>query len=125
MDEIGCGLICPVADDFFAESYCYFDNRYALAGTNAARVFLVDTAQMRLVEEMAIEGHEPRPVGEYYPTLADQPGLCTDLGWFTRVGDVIVFFYRRDGGAGLKNWKCSLLWYRVAGANSRSTGTSN
>jgi hypothetical protein len=100
-------------DNPFAESLCYMDSRSAIAGTEEGRIFLVDTERLRIEEEVAIEGHEPRPIGEYYPKLAKERGLGTDITWFTRLDDVVVFVYRRDRGTGLKGWKDSLLWYLV------------
>lgn len=107
MREVGSGLKSPVRNDHFMVCYCYFDNRHALAKTNENRIFLINTSQMRLVEEVAVEGHEPRPVGEYYPTLANEPGLCTDITWIERIGDVVVFYSDRE-----------ILWYRVRDAKS-------
>src|SRR5262249_37362182 len=66
-------------DNPFAESLCYLDDQRALAGTGEGRVFLVDTASMQIEDEIAIEGHEPRPIWEYYPTLAKERGLGTDI----------------------------------------------
>lgn len=118
MHEIGSGLDSGIEGDPFAESYCYFNGEYVLASTNDGRIFLIDTNEMKVEEEVAIEHHEPRPIGEYFPTLAHEPGFCTDLGWFAKLGEVIVFMYRRDGGDDLKGWKDSLLWYRVPTSTS-------
>lgn len=97
-------------DNPFTESLCYLDDRNALASTGEGRIFLVDTTKMRIEEEIALEGHEPRPIGEYYPSLSNEQGLGTDISWFTKIGNVIVFIYRRDRGTGLKGWRDSLLW---------------
>jgi hypothetical protein len=74
-------------------------------------VFLIDTNRMASVEEVVIEGHEPRPIHEYYPSLAKERGLATDISWFTRLGNGTAFVYRRDDGVLLEEWKDSLLWY--------------
>jgi len=111
--QIGSPLESGDEDNPFAESLCYLDGRCAIAGTGEGRIFLVDTERLRIEEEVAIERHEPRPIGEYYPTLAKERGLGTDITWFTRLDDVVVFVYRRDRGTGLKGWKDSLLWYLV------------
>ena len=113
MKQLGPPLLSGDEDNPFAESLCYLDSQHALAGTGEQRIFLVDTATMQIEDEIAIEGHEPRPIGEYYPTLAKERGLGTDITWFTRLGSVIVFVFRRDRGTGLKGWKDSLLWYSV------------
>jgi hypothetical protein len=113
MKRSGAALEAEDEDNPFAESLCYFDKRHALASTNEGRVFLVDTQRMKVVEEVEVEGHEPRPIGEYYPMLAKERGLGTDISWVTRLGNAVVFIFRRVRGTGLKSWKDSLLWYRV------------
>jgi hypothetical protein len=97
----------------FAESMCFVDHRHALASTGEGRIFLLDTDQMRIVEEVELQGHEPRPIGEYYPSLSKERGLGTDITWFTRIGKAVVFIYRRDRGTGLEGWKDSIVWYSV------------
>jgi hypothetical protein len=113
MTQIGSPLESGDDDNPFSTSLCYLDNRQVLAGTNENRVFLVDTDEMKILEEVAVEGHEPRPIGEYYPALAKETGLGTDISWFTRLCGTVVFVYRRDRGKGLDGWKDSLLWYTV------------
>jgi hypothetical protein len=113
MKQLGSPCMSRDEDNPFVESLCYLDQQHALAGTGEGRIFLVDTAAMRIEDEIAIKGHEPRPIREYYPILAKERGLGTDIAWFTRLGDVIVFVFRRDRGTGLKGWKDSLLWYLV------------
>lgn len=113
MKPIGLPLESGDEDNPFAESLCYLNDQYALASTCEGRIFLVDVKNMRIEDEVAIEGHEPRPIGEYYPGLAKERGLGTDISWFTRLGDEIIFIYRRDRGTGLQGWKDSLLWYSV------------
>jgi hypothetical protein len=115
MRQVGSLLELGDEDDSFASSLCYLNDRQALAGTNEQRIFVVDTVRMMVEEEVAIEGHEPRLIGEYYPTLAKERGLGTDISYFARLGDVIVFVYRRDRGTGLAGWKDSLLWLSVQG----------
>jgi len=113
MKRIGTPLKLEDEDNPFAESLCYLDHPLALTSTNAGRVFLIDTKRMQVVEEVELEGHEPRPIGEYYPLLTKERGLGTDISWFTRLGNCVVFVYRRDQGIGLEGWKDSLLWYLV------------
>jgi hypothetical protein len=98
MKQLGPPLLSGDEDNPFAESLCYLDSQHALAGTGEQRIFLVDTASMQIEDEIAIEGHEPRPIWEYYPTLAKERGLGTDITWFAMLGSVIVFVFRRDRG---------------------------
>ena len=113
MKRIGPLLESEDEDNPFAESMCFLDQRHILASTGEGRIFLIDTERMRIVEEVEVEGHEPRPIGEYYPSLANERGLGTDITWFTRLGSTVVFIYRRDGGKALAGWKDSLLLYSV------------
>jgi hypothetical protein len=113
MQQVGSPLESGDEDNPFTESICYFNDRQALASTNEQRIFVVDTAQMKIVEEVYLEGHEPRPIGEYYPRLSKEAGLGTDISCFTRLGDVVIFVYRRDRNTGLEGWKDTLLWLRV------------
>jgi hypothetical protein len=111
--RLGPSLMSGDEDNPFAESLCYLDSKHALAGTGEQRIFLVHTVSMQIEDEVAIEGHEPRPIWQYYPTLAKEGGLGTDISWFSRLGEVIVFVFRRDRATGLKGWQDSLLWYSV------------
>jgi hypothetical protein len=115
MRQIGSPLESGDEDNPFAESLCYLNERQALAGTGEGRIFVVDTVGMKIEEEVAVEGHEPRPIGEYYPRLAKERGLGTDISYFLRLGDVVLFAYRRDRSAGLTGWKDTLLWLSVKG----------
>jgi hypothetical protein len=65
MQQIGSHLESEDEDNPFAASLCYLNDRQALASTNEGRIFLVDTVEMRAEVEVPLEGHEPRPIGEY------------------------------------------------------------
>jgi len=113
MKRSGTPLESEDEDNPFAESMCFLDHRHALASTGEGRIFLLETDRMRTVEEVELEGHEPRPIGKYYPSLAKERGLGTDITRFTRLGNSVVFIYRRDLGTGLEGWRDTLLWYLV------------
>ena len=83
---------CPYAEDEFGTSLCYLDNSRALACSINGRIAVVDTRSMRVVDELAIEDHEPRPIAEYYPRVAgdDDKSLCSDITCFKRVGDYLI-----------------------------------
>src|SRR5262249_54374355 len=113
MRQVGLPLESEDEDNPFSESLSYLNEPKALASTNEQRIFVVDTVQMKVEEEVALEGHEPRPIGEYYPTLAKERGLGTDISHFARLGEVIIFVYRRDRRTGSAGWEDSLLWLSV------------
>jgi hypothetical protein len=122
MQMVGSPLAAEDEDNPFAESLAFLNEGQALAGTNEGRIFSVDTDRMTIEDEVALEDHEPRPIGDYYPTLAKEKGLPTDISWFTKLGDVIVFIYRRDRGKGLTGWKDTLLFYSVERQKRGSDG---
>jgi hypothetical protein len=109
-ERVGSPLNLEDEDDPFAESLAYLNERQVLASTNEGRIFLVDTDRMELEDEVALEGHEPRPIGEYYPTLTHEAGWATDITVFARLGRMIFFTYRRDRGTSSPGWKDTLLW---------------
>ena len=76
------------ADDCFHGSLCYLDDTRALAGSLNGRMAVLDTPSMRVVNELTIESHEPRPVEEYYPTLTGDGELYTDIESFLRLGTI-------------------------------------
>jgi hypothetical protein len=84
-------------DDPFAESMCYVSDRQALAASNEGRIYLIDTQAMAIADEIGVAGHEPRPIGVYYPTLAAEGGIATDLACFTRFGETVMFVFRGSG----------------------------
>ena len=70
----------------------------------------VGREDVRGVDVPLVEGHEPGPIGRYFPTLAHEGGVATDISHFRRVGGSVVFVCRRDRGVGAGGWKDSLLW---------------
>lgn len=112
------GLIgsCEAPDgetDPFSEGIHYLDDRRAIANTFNSRIFLIDVPNMRILDEIALAGHEPRPIEHYHPTLRGDKQLCTDISYFARCNDTLVFVYRADRGAGLKGWKDTLMFVPV------------
>ena len=79
------------ADEPFFSSLCYLNNARALAVSLNGRIAVLDTPTMRVVNELTIEGHEPRPTEEYHPSLVGDRKLCTDISEVTRLGDHLIF----------------------------------
>lgn len=119
MEQRGPSLFSPDEDNPFEGYLLYLHGRRALAKTLHARLYVVDLERMSIEDEVAIEGHEPRPTCEYYPILAEDRTLVTDISWFTKVGNVVVFVYRRDEGSGLNGWKDSLLCHSLCSAQGQ------
>jgi WD40 repeat protein len=112
MTPIGASLKSADESNPFAESMCFLDDRRVLASTGEGQILLLDVKQMRIVDEVVLEGHEPRLLGEYYPSLTNEQRFGTDIHWFTRLGKAIIFVYQRERerGIGADGWKDSLLW---------------
>jgi hypothetical protein len=105
MRQVGLSLQSGDEANPFAESLAYLNERQALASSNEGRIFVVDTLRMEIEGEVALEGHEPRPIGVHYPNLAHEGGIGTDISYFQGLGSIIVFVYRRDRRKSLEEWK--------------------
>jgi hypothetical protein len=108
----------PYGDDLFAadsfgRSLCYLDNSWALARSTNGRIAVVDTRSMRAVDEIAIEGHEPRPTEEYYPRLVGDRALCTDISEIARVGDYLIVRHSRPLEPGLEARRDGILCFPI------------
>jgi hypothetical protein len=68
----------------------------ALVKSNGDRLYLVDIEQGRLVDEVAIAGHLPRPVSELFPSLKHEVGLTTDVSYFVADGQGRMLSVHRD-----------------------------
>lgn len=77
------GRVEPPDDGEFAfgECSCYLGSGRALVtDASSSRLHVVDLASGGLVDEVVVDGHEPRSAEEVYG-LSGESGLCTDL-WF-------------------------------------------
>jgi len=108
-------------EDPFDTSLCYLANTRALASSRNGRIAVVDTRTMRVVNELTIEDHEPRPVEEYYPRLAGDRQLCTDVSYIERVGDHLIVVHKLhhplehgpDGRLKFEEWRDGLLCFPI------------
>jgi hypothetical protein len=108
-------------DDHFSDSICYLDDRFALVHTHNQRLFRIDLRAMKLREEVIVRGHEPRPLEEFYSSLAGDMSISTDIDHFTRLGDVVILVSQRLLETKREVWKNTLLIY---GADSLARQTS-
>jgi hypothetical protein len=97
--------------DYFGDSLSYLDDDNAVVQSHNGRLFRLDVRAMKIKEEIVIAGHEPLPVEEYYPTLAGDKTLCTDISYMDRFGTAVVLGIHREGGPDPRRWKDSLLIY--------------
>lgn len=101
-------------EDPFAESQAFLSRSLVLASTNNGRIFMLDAETMHVTEELIVAGHEPRPVRELYPELADDKNLCTDISYFRRLGKQVVIVVPRERDMNRRVWKDRLLWFPVS-----------
>jgi len=57
-------------DEHAGENICYLDDGHALMTSTAGKMFIVDVFKMKVVDEVRIEGEDPRPVS-HLVRLAD------------------------------------------------------
>ncbi len=93
-------------------TFAYVDEHRVLACRGNGRLFIADADKMSVIEEVAVEGHELRPVGEYYLGLSDDH-LASDISVSKKVGDIILFDYERDRSTASREGKDTLLWLRI------------
>src|SRR5262249_22729810 len=94
-------------DDPLATSHCYLDNTRALVNSSNGRIAVVDTRSMRVVDELVIEGHVPRPTAR----LAGDKSLCTDISYIERVGDYLIAVHRR---LKFEEWRDGVLCFPIS-----------
>jgi hypothetical protein len=75
--------VVPCLEDESSGYYTQFvGDHHALMQWGEGRLYLVDLHTYSIVDEVAIRGHEPRPIPELYPTLKDDVGIGSDLCFF-------------------------------------------
>ena len=58
------------------------------------RYYIYDADKNEIVDELIVDGHEPRPTHEIYPSLDDDT-LITDIEYMDEVHDIIVLHTTR------------------------------
>jgi hypothetical protein len=107
-------------EDYFGDSLCYLDATNALVKSHHGRLFRIDLRAMKVADEIIFQDHEPRPVEEYYPSLAGEKALCTDIAYFARFGEIMVFGCHRETGAEREQWKDTLMFLDVKSYAART-----
>ncbi len=75
--------VVPCLEDERSGYYTQFvGDHHALMQWGEGLLYLVDLHTYSIVDEVAILGHEPRPIPELYPTLKDDVGIGSDLCFF-------------------------------------------
>jgi hypothetical protein len=119
--------------DMLGMYLCYLDQSSALVNTDQGRLLVLDLNTMGVTEAIAFstasgeeKGREMRDEGNG-PSKGSTPIFlkrmkerrqrqelggwrrASDISFFERLGDVIVFVYRRSDGPGIFEWKDKLL----------------
>ena len=111
---------CP-EDDFVGDDAQFVGDHQALMQASESRLYLVDLRTYSIVDEVAIAGHEPRPIPQLYPTLKDDTGIGSDLCFFQqlRQGTFISVHHRLLQSA-YGEWKDLLLTWDGSTIHPRS-----
>ena len=100
-------------DNPFAESLCYLDsaeNDRVLAATNEGRMFVLSLEPGKIIAEVFLEGHEPKPCYQVYKSLSQTDDqLCSDLHFFSSVGSNLILSVHTNGRASNRR-DTILLW---------------
>jgi hypothetical protein len=104
----------PLEDDPLAEMVTFVGDNHALAQSGNGRLFLADLQQFKIVEEIHITGHAPRPTHELFPGLGHDTTPCTDLSVFypMPVGGFLSV-HREYPSASLADWRDQILIWAV------------
>jgi len=81
-------------DNIVGYTTLYLDDKYALVEIGENIYKILDTEVMEIVADFIVEGHEPKPISYYYPTLKDEEGKITDLAQFFQVSHTLLASYR-------------------------------
>ncbi|WP_321474943.1 hypothetical protein [uncultured Paludibaculum sp.] len=82
-------------DDQMGELVYYVRSESALLVSNNGRLLLVDLATMRIRDEIAIAGHEPRPIAELYMSLSGRFEMASDVSFVLPLShDVFLSVHR-------------------------------
>ena len=114
------GVCRPRRGDYFGGCLCYLDATNALVHTHHNRLFRIDLRLMKVADEIIVQGHEPRPVEEYHPSLVGDKTLSTDIAYVARFGEIVVFGYHRKHGAALEQTKDTLMFLNVESIDLRT-----
>jgi hypothetical protein len=94
--QLGTSLLQPTDADYFSPLASYLSPKLALVGSGNGRIMLLELDSMRVVSEIAVEGHEPRPMNEYFPEMGDFRELATDISSIHRVNDWLYCVHKSE-----------------------------
>jgi|GEM_PF-4867819 len=107
-------------DDQIGDAVFFAGMRHALVQTSEGQLHILDLASGSYAEEVAILGHEPRPVPELYPTLSSDTGLCSDLSFVTSLGRGGFLSIHRRLPAETYDWRFEILRWHLGRAEAGS-----
>jgi hypothetical protein len=122
--RIGAKLASPPGRDTrLTEHLCYLDDGRLLVQNNNQLIYVVDSERMEIEGELALEGHEPLPVGGNYSgqpvgidfgpqgrlIMGQSSERETDIERFARVGDRVAFLCAPQGKKRYMLWSAAKL----------------
>lgn len=72
----------------------FIDNKYAVAEIGENLYYILNTESMKIEARFVVEGHEPKPIPYYWPTLKDDEGETTNLSYFYKTRDYLIAPYK-------------------------------
>jgi len=96
-----------------AETVCFVGDEYAVVHSGNGRLFLIESRQMQIVEEIIIRGHELRPIRELYPNLQRDLAPCSDLSTFMPPSGGFLSVHQELPSKSIADWRDQLLTWKI------------
>jgi hypothetical protein len=104
----------PLEDDPPAETVSFVGDEHAIVHSGNGRLFLTSLRQMRVVEEISIRGHEPRPVRDLYPNLQRDLDPGSDLSTFMPLpSGGFLSIHQELPSKSITDWRDQLLTWKI------------
>jgi hypothetical protein len=104
----------PFDDDPAGAYLSFVGDKSGLVQTGEGRLFVIDLRKMEIAKEIAIQGHEPRPIQELYPELANESRLCSDLSMFFPLpAGRFLSVHRQLPAKSISDWRDQLVLWKI------------
>ncbi len=124
---IGTATLELEEEDYFGYYMCYLSDERAIVKSENFRLCIVDLDSMRVIDEVILQGHEPRPLNEIFAEITGDRSIYGNVSYFKRAGkNRIVSLHRRDEGTQdtLLLWGGNLLFGKCSQPSSMAPYTA-